>query len=207
MRPAESIRLARRAVAGFCAAMLFALVAEPSEAASRESILRELARQGYSEVRISRTWLGRTRFVATAPGRQREIILNPSSGAIMRDYTSGRDGNDPIVSDRPPAAQSGRSDQRTEPERQGGGRGAGLPGHPLRAGHGRLLQPANTALWYLEDNTGDAHLGGVTVHSVGETTPVQQVRWQRLNLRDRHAAMLTRLPLRLSPVPRTIPAP
>lgn len=69
--------------------MLFALMpffAMADGDTVRDRILSELSSDGYREVRISRTWLGRMRFVAQAPDRRREIVVNPSTGAILRDY-------------------------------------------------------------------------------------------------------------------------
>ena len=52
----------------------------------RDVVVRELRDDGYTEIRISRTWLGRMRFVANRPGARREIVVNPNTGAILRDY-------------------------------------------------------------------------------------------------------------------------
>lgn len=47
----------------------------------------ELASEGYAQVSISRTLLGRIRIIAVAEdGREREIILNPHTGVVMRDF-------------------------------------------------------------------------------------------------------------------------
>ncbi len=51
-----------------------------------ESVVRQLQERGYQEVIVTRTWLGRNRIVATSPGRLREIILNPTTGEILRDF-------------------------------------------------------------------------------------------------------------------------
>ena len=52
----------------------------------REFYVRELREDGYDNIRISRTFLGRLRFTGSQPGRRREIVVNPSNGAILRDY-------------------------------------------------------------------------------------------------------------------------
>ncbi len=65
--------------------------ASGGKAASRETIIAQLSAQGYREIRVSRTWLGRLRFIATGPSGTREIVLNPSSGDIMRDYAAPLD--------------------------------------------------------------------------------------------------------------------
>lgn len=66
----------------------------------RDRIFEELREDGYTEVRIGRTLLGRTRFVASKPDARREIIVNPRTGVILRDYirflstSSGTDDDD-----------------------------------------------------------------------------------------------------------------
>lgn len=52
----------------------------------RDSIVSSLARQGYSKIVVSRTFLGRTRILATRPGGTREIVFNPYNDVILRDY-------------------------------------------------------------------------------------------------------------------------
>ncbi len=52
----------------------------------REFYVRELREDGYDSIRISRTFLGRLRFTGSQPGRRREIIVNPSNGAVLRDF-------------------------------------------------------------------------------------------------------------------------
>lgn len=51
-----------------------------------DEILAQLKGQGYSHIKISRTLLGRVRLVATGRGKRREIVLNPNSGEILRDF-------------------------------------------------------------------------------------------------------------------------
>ena len=65
---------------------LFAVPATADEASVRDTIVNELKSDGYEEIRISRTWLGRTRFVAEDSRRYREIVVNPTTGVILRDY-------------------------------------------------------------------------------------------------------------------------
>ncbi|MBO9477469.1 hypothetical protein J7382_07975 [Shimia sp. R11_0] len=51
-----------------------------------EAIARHLRGQGYSDIEISRTWLGRARIEAQRGTVEREIIVNPRTGEILRDY-------------------------------------------------------------------------------------------------------------------------
>lgn len=50
-----------------------------------DQIARQLRRRGYSDVTVSRTLLGRIRVVGTRGTKRREIVVNPSSGEILRD--------------------------------------------------------------------------------------------------------------------------
>ena len=52
----------------------------------RDRIVTELTDDGFTQIRISRTLLGRARFVGTRPGARREIVVNPATGVILRDY-------------------------------------------------------------------------------------------------------------------------
>ena len=65
----------------------FAVPATADAASVRDTIVNELKSDGYEEIRISRTWLGRTRFIAEDSRRYREIVVNPITGVILRDYT------------------------------------------------------------------------------------------------------------------------
>lgn len=49
-------------------------------------IISQLQAQGYARIHVTRTWLGRVRIEAEGPGREREIIFNPTTGEILRDY-------------------------------------------------------------------------------------------------------------------------
>lgn len=51
-----------------------------------EAIARHLAEQGYHDIEIGRTFLGRARIEAEKNGMEREIIVNPRTGEILRDY-------------------------------------------------------------------------------------------------------------------------
>lgn len=51
-----------------------------------ESLVAQLREQGYASIVVSRTWLGRLRIDATMGEARREIVINPSTGEILRDY-------------------------------------------------------------------------------------------------------------------------
>ena len=79
--------------------LILLLIAPPAAADAksvRDFYVRELREDGYSEIRITKTWLGRMRIVAMKPGSRREIVVNPVTGLILRDYirTSEADGEE-----------------------------------------------------------------------------------------------------------------
>ena len=47
--------------------------------------------QSFTRIETEQTWLGRTRIVAEGSQGQREIIVNPNTGEILRDLPSGED--------------------------------------------------------------------------------------------------------------------
>jgi hypothetical protein len=49
------------------------------------NIVAQLQSQGFTSISRERTWLGRTRIVAEGEQGQREIIVNPNNGEILRD--------------------------------------------------------------------------------------------------------------------------
>ena len=51
-----------------------------------DTIVGDLRAQGYVQIDVSRTLLGRTRIEATSTAFHREIILDPRTGEILRDY-------------------------------------------------------------------------------------------------------------------------
>ena len=53
----------------------------------QSSVIAQLREQGYTEIIVTRTFLGRMRFVALADGVEREIVINPSTGEVLRDFS------------------------------------------------------------------------------------------------------------------------
>ena len=76
---------------------LFAMVLGAAVAVSGQAwaetlgdrLLTELRREGFTDIRIGRTLLGRTRIVARNGDVSREIVFNPATGVILRDYVRG----------------------------------------------------------------------------------------------------------------------
>ena len=62
------------------------LTATPAVADVKDLVISQLKAQGFRKIRIGRTLLGRTRIVAINSRMRREIIINPRTGEILRDY-------------------------------------------------------------------------------------------------------------------------
>lgn len=74
-----------------------------------DSVLSQLRQQGYNEIEMSRTWLGRTRIVARRDGERREIIINPRTGEILRDFWTHEEETDTQILSVPSNGGPGES--------------------------------------------------------------------------------------------------
>ena len=94
---------------GAVAALQLGLAAAAFAATAADQIVAQLRDQGFTEIEVEQTWLGRTRIVAERGNASREIILNPSTGEILRDLwlTTGDKGT--------PKVQIGRDDGNDRP--------------------------------------------------------------------------------------------
>ena len=70
-----------------------ASVAFPAYADYVNSVRDQLRQQGYRQISVSSTMLGRTRIVAKSKTGTREIIMNPRTGEILRDLWSSAQGS------------------------------------------------------------------------------------------------------------------
>lgn len=59
-----------------------------------EELIAHLQSQGFKLVERELTWLGRISLEFKSDTHEREIILNPNNGAILRDYKEPLDDND-----------------------------------------------------------------------------------------------------------------
>lgn len=143
--------LSRRGFAFGLGALVLAGPARGDTDEDTRSILRQLREQGYQEIRVSRTWLGRVRIVADRADSTREIVYNPATRVLMRDYTTPlASGDAPTLGDpgrpsaeggapgRPNAGSAGKKGgDDTGPGKGGGaGKAGGNPGNG-RANPGR----------------------------------------------------------------------
>lgn len=89
---------------GAVAALQLALAAAAFAATAADQIIAQLRDQGFTEIEVEQTWLGRTRIVAERGDASREIILNPGTGEILRDLWLTKGG------ESSPKVQIGRDD-------------------------------------------------------------------------------------------------
>lgn len=87
----------RSLLIGMAASMLLAPQAGSAQSVERQ-ITRQLRNSGYSDISARRTLLGRVRITARRGSQTREIIVNPSTGAVLRDFTKDASGR-PIWED------------------------------------------------------------------------------------------------------------
>ncbi|MBW4985130.1 hypothetical protein KZZ07_21530 [Mameliella sp. CS4] len=71
-----------------CLGLVVSLLCTPPAMAQsyRDRVIQSLTDQGFSNFRVRRTWLGYDQIIALGPDGRREVVLNPSTGAILRDY-------------------------------------------------------------------------------------------------------------------------
>lgn len=71
-----------------CLISALALLALPAFAQNspEEIVIGTLREQGYQIVLEERTWLGRARVIAAKGNLRREVVFNPGTGEILRDY-------------------------------------------------------------------------------------------------------------------------
>lgn len=111
-----------------------ASVAFPAYADYVNSVRDQLRQQGYRQISVSSTMLGRTRIVAKSKTGTREIIMNPRTGEILRDLWSSAQGSSgPSIvgsdADDPDDGQDDDSDDdRDDDADDDGGKGRGRGG-------------------------------------------------------------------------------
>lgn len=63
---------------------------------AQDSIVSQLTQQGFRDISVSRTFLGRVRITAISDELRREIVFNRVSGEIIRDYWEELDDDDGV---------------------------------------------------------------------------------------------------------------
>ncbi len=102
--------------------LLLALWATPCSAANFEDkIIASLEAQGYTIVEHGFTFLGRLRVVAESADYHRELVFNPGTGEILRDYAvplhvylASQQQDDSSQNDRATVAATAMPEQATQ---------------------------------------------------------------------------------------------
>ncbi len=106
----------RRKFISTCMATL--LMGGHAHADIKDVVISQLKQQGFRDIRIGRTFFGRTRILATSPQLRREIIINPRTGEILRDYWEeigpGPAGGEQIISSSVPGDSGEDHDDGTD---------------------------------------------------------------------------------------------
>ena len=104
-----------------------ASVAFPAHADYVNSVRNQLLQQGFRQIAVSSTMLGRIRIVAKSKTGTREIIMNPRTGEILRDLWSPDQGNSgpSIVGSDDTEVDDDRDDDGGDDGSKGRGRGRG----------------------------------------------------------------------------------
>ncbi|MFT5160473.1 MAG: hypothetical protein ACI9ZD_002085 [Paracoccaceae bacterium] len=88
----------RRALVAFCVATFLGVTPAIGQTVS-ERYVAQLKAQGFSEIVVTRTWLGRTRITASSKSKVREIIISSRSGEVLRDYWEDSDAGSGLLSE------------------------------------------------------------------------------------------------------------
>ena len=99
-----------------------------------DRIVSQLRAQGYDDISVSNTWLGRTRIVAQSADGNREIIIDPRTGEILRDLWQGK-GSGSIISGNNGGSGSDDRDDEKDDEDEDDGDNSGHGGGD-NSGHG-----------------------------------------------------------------------
>ena len=92
----------RRFLYGLTASSALTLTGAAAFAATyADAVVSQLTKQGFYNIAVQTTLLGRVRILADRGDGQREIILNPRTGEILRDtwMASGSANAKPIIDD------------------------------------------------------------------------------------------------------------
>lgn len=107
----------RRMLAFTLIAALCALTMQAAAQTTADQLIRRLRAEGFDEIEMSRTLLGRVRITAEGPPGEREIILNPASGTILRDYYDRDDDADRAKDDGRPDDRDRGKDRGKDDDR------------------------------------------------------------------------------------------
>lgn len=94
-----------------------------AEASVADGVIARIQSEGYTVTEVRRSWLGRIVITADNPQGQREIVLNRTSGEVLRDqrFPAARSGSREAPARAP--QPSGRPGREGQPGPRGDGAG------------------------------------------------------------------------------------
>lgn len=101
-----------------------------------DDVVQQLKVQGYADISVETTFLGRVRIVAAADGGHREIILNPRTGEILRDLWIVAGGAAPKVTIVDHSGSGSGSGSGSDGDNSGSGGDGGSGGGDDNGGSG-----------------------------------------------------------------------
>ncbi len=101
-----------------------------------ESIVDQLEVQGFDQITLTRTLLGRTQIVAFSTEYRREVVFNPHTGEILRDFWIRLDGGQILPQLIAPSDNSGRGRGRDDDDDDDDNSGPGGGGDNSGSGGG-----------------------------------------------------------------------
>ena len=120
------MKLPHRSALILASTLALGLVTDPALAQSaQDSIVAQLSQQGFRNITVSRTFLGRTRILATSNDLRREIVFNPTTGEILRDYWEDLDDDEDDESPRLINPAGGSGDEEDDDDERSDNSGPG----------------------------------------------------------------------------------
>lgn len=122
-------------MAGFAASLM---VQTPALAQSAQTadVIAQIEADGYTVTDVRRSWLGRIVITATKDTDLREVVVNRTSGEVLRDQRFANE----IPRDNPPRPEAGTKGDRNTGDQAAGrdetGRGHGPSGRDGKEGPG-----------------------------------------------------------------------
>jgi hypothetical protein len=92
-----------------------------------DQIMRQLRDQGFGQISVTQTWLGRTRIIGKSDKGQREIIVNPKTGEILRDLftNAGGSAGSPVIGNTGSGRNTRSDDDDDDDDDDNSGSGGG----------------------------------------------------------------------------------
>ncbi|WP_162896860.1 PepSY domain-containing protein [Ruegeria sp. AD91A] len=113
-------------LASFAVVMLLHSPAQ-AQVSVADDVIARIEAEGYTVEEVKRSWLGRIVITASDQNELREVVLNRTSGEVLRDQSFSKKSH----GDRrpaPPANKPDKPSQPSEPNAHGGPKGGGGQG-------------------------------------------------------------------------------